>query len=139
MLDLDFKVLKYMYRSGKPKKIGKLSKLLNIPHSTLGSCVKRLEKEGYVKYERYKPAILSESGKDIATELIRHAQLMEVLLYEELGLSVKEAHEESEKFNLLLSCNLINKICEKYGHPKTCPCGEKILNSTGCYCEKNLD
>ena len=68
--------------------------------------------------------------------MIRHAKLMEILLTEELDLNVKEAHEESEKFNLLLSCNIINRICEKYNHPSKCPCGEVILNSSGCHCEE---
>ena len=136
MLDLDYKVLKILYRSSKPLKVGELSKLLELPHSTVGTCIKRLEKGNYVIYKRYQPVILSESGIDLAIELIRHAKLMEILLIEELDLNVKEAHEESEKFNLLLSCNIINRICEKYNHPNKSPCGEVILNSSDCYCEE---
>ncbi|TFG01634.1 MAG: metal-dependent transcriptional regulator [Promethearchaeota archaeon] len=135
MLDLDYKVLKLLYRSEKPLKVGELSMDLDIPHSTTGSCVKRLEQEGYVIYKRYRPVTLSQKGVDLAIELIRHGQLMEILLYNELGLSIEKAHEEAEKFNLLLSCEIVNKICEKYGHPKKCPCGELILDSSSCYCE----
>ncbi len=136
MLDLDYKVLKILYRSSNPLKIGELSKLLELPHSTVGTCIKRLEKGNYVIYKRYKVVILSESGIDLAIELIRHARLMEILLFEALDLNVKEAHEQSEKLNLLLSCNIINRICEKYNHPNKSPCGELILNSSGCYCEE---
>ena len=136
MLDLDYKVLKILYRSSKPLKVGDISKLLEIPHSTVGTCIKRLEKGNYVIYKRYQPVVLSERGMDLAIELIRHAKLMEILLTEELYLNVKEAHEESEKFNLLLSCNIINRICEKYNHPNKSPCGEVILNSSDCYCEE---
>jgi len=136
MLDIDCKTLKKLYRSETPWKIGKLAKKLKIAHSTLGSCIKRLEKEGYVKYDRYRDVELTENGKDLANELIRHAQLLEVLLYNGLGLSAEEAHEESEKFHLLFSCNTINKICEKFDHPTYSPCGEKILNSQGCFCQE---
>jgi DtxR family Mn-dependent transcriptional regulator len=138
MLDIDYKILKILYRSSKFLKVGQLARNLNLPHSTVGSCVKRLENEKLVIYERYKPVILSKKGIDLAKELIRHAQLLELLLFKELNLRAEEAHEESEKFNLLFSCNTINKICEKYGHPKECPCGENILNSNNCFCE-NLE
>jgi len=114
LLDLDYRVLKILYRSSNPLKVGELSKLLELPHSTVGTCIKRLEKDKYVIYKRYQPVILSETGVDLAIELIRHAKLLEILLIETLGLNVKEAHEESEKFNLLLSCNIINRILYIY-------------------------
>jgi len=136
LLDLDYKVLKILYRSSKPVKVGELSKLLELPHSTVGTCIKRLEKGNYVIYKRYQPVNLSEKGINLAIELIRHAKLMEILLIEELDINIEEAHEESEKFNLILSCNIINRICEKYNHPNKSPCGEVILNSNDCYCEE---
>lgn len=135
MLDLDYKVLKIVYRSIKPIKVGEISNELNLAHSTVGSSVKRLEKDGHVIYERYRPVILSKKGEDLAIELIRHSRLLECLLVNELGLANKIAHEESEKFNLLLSCETVNKICEKYDHPEQCPCGESILNSETCFCD----
>ena len=136
MLDLDYKVVKFLFKADKPLKVGEIANNLKLPHSTLGSCIKRLEDEKYVKYDRYKPVYLSEKGKDLAIELIRHTQLLEVLLYEALGLSIEVAHSESEKFNLLFSCETINKICEKYNHPKICPCGEVILSTPECSCEE---
>ncbi len=136
MLDLDCKVLKLLHRSPVPLKVGDIAIALDIPHSTIGSCVKRLEHEKYVEYDRYNVVKLTDSGKNLAIELIRHSQLMEVLLYYELGLSAEIAHDESEKLNLLFSCGIINKICEKYNHPEKCPCGDEILSSGTCYCEK---
>ena len=136
MLDLDCKVLKLLHRSQEPLKVGDIAKALDIPHSTTGSCIKRLEYEKHVEYDRYNVVKLTDSGKSLAIELIRHSQLMEVLLYHELGLTVELAHDESEKLNLLFSCEVINKICEKYNHPSKCPCGHDILSSGTCYCEK---
>ncbi len=137
MSDTDYKVLKLLHRSKEPLMVGDIAKNLSVPHSTIGSCVKRLELEGNVNYERYKPVVLLDKGKHLAMELMRHTQLLEVLLYNTLGLSKEEARIESEKINLLFSCNIINKICEKYGHPEESPCGEAILNSNNCSCEKH--
>lgn len=137
MLDLDYNVLKVLYYK-KEVKVGNIARELELPHSTIGSCVKRLEENGYVIYERYKPVILSAKGRDVATELIRHARLLELLLHNELGIEPTRAHKESEKFNLLFSCDTINRICEKYSHPEECPCGEEIVNSSDCFCEKKV-
>ncbi|MHA1913636.1 MAG: metal-dependent transcriptional regulator [Promethearchaeota archaeon] len=138
MLELDYKVLKEIFRTSNPLKVGDISKILNIPHSTVGSSVKRLEENGYVIYERYKPVNLSLKGINLAIELSRHARLLELLLYNELGLDPLAAHKESEKLNLLLSCNTINKICTKYEHPRECPCGVKIIDSSDCFCERTI-
>ena len=116
-------------------KVGQIASLMEKPHSTIGSCIKKLQKQGYIEYKRYSDVKLSIKGKNLGNELERHARLLEVLLFNALDISPQEAHEESKKFNLLLSCSVVNKICEKYRHPKFCPCGEEIKNSSNCCCE----
>ena len=134
MIDIDFTVVKTLFKFPKGLKIGEINDILSIPHSTLGSCIKRLKYQEYVKYEPYHEVYLTPNGNELAKELNRHSRLLEVLLYNELDLSPEVAHMESEKFSLLFSCETINKICEKYGHPVACPCGEEILSSTDCTC-----
>lgn len=142
MLDIDYQILKIIYRTNEKARLKhiqeeiKKTKDIIIPSSTINSCIERLEKKELVDWVRYSPFKLTEKGLDLAKELIRHAQLLEILLYNELNLSAEEAHVESEKFNLSFSCNTINKICEKYKHPLECPCGDTILSSNNCYCEK---
>lgn len=135
MIDLDYKVLKFLYNHKMPIKISQMARKLNIKHSTLGSCVKRLKANGYINYEPFYEVNLINKGIDVARELLRHERLLELLFFNELGMTAEEAHEESTKLNLLLSCDTINKICEKYGHPKKCPCGDDIINSKNCACE----
>ena len=138
MQDLDYIVVKLLYRQSTPLKIGKIAKELRVPHSTLGSCITRLKRKEIVNYEAYHEVELTSKGRDLAIELIRHARLIETLLHYELGVKPELAHRESEKLNLLFSCETINKICKKYGHPKKCPCGEEILSSSHCICETEM-
>ena len=136
MTELDFTVLKLLFRATENLTVRSIASSLNIPHSTTGSSIKRMEKEGYINYERRSNVELTEKGIDMAKELLRHSQLIELLLHKSLDLPIEKAHEESEKVNFLFSCETINKICEKYSHPRKCPCGESIPNSNACYCEK---
>lgn len=131
---MDFQVIKHLME--KPKKVSEIAKQLEIPHSTIGSCIKRLEEKEIVSYNRYKNVKLTKKGRELGNELMRHSQLFELLLVKELDLTPKEARIEADKFNLLLSCKTIDKICSKYGHPKTCPCGIEILESKNCLCKK---
>lgn len=135
MLDIDYKILRYLNKD-KKQKVGGIARSLKLAHSTVGSSVKRLEEEDLVLYKRYQLVELTKRGKNLAVELARHTHLLELLLYNELGLTIEQAHHESEKFNLLFSCNTINKICEKYNHPKVCPCGVKINSTPNCFCEQ---
>ena len=135
MIDLDYKVLKFLYNNKMPLKVSQMARKLNIKHSTMGSCVKRLKANRYVNYEPFYDVNLTNKGIEVARELLRHERLLELLFFNELGMTPEEAHGESAKLNLLLSCNTINKICEKYGHPKKCPCGDDIINSKNCACE----
>jgi len=136
MTELDFKILKLLYRTTEHLTVRSIASFLSIPHTTTGSSIKRIEKEGYINYERRGLVNLTEKGIELAKELIRHSQLIELLLHKSLDLPIEKAHEESEKVNFLFSCEVINKICEKYRHPSECPCGELIPNSNSCYCEK---
>ncbi len=138
MQDLEYTVIKLLYRKKVPLKVGKLAKELSIPHSTLGSCIARLKTKGLVAYEAYREVELTSKGKDLAIELFRHARLLEIFLHKELGVKPELAHSESENLNLLFSCETINRICKKYKHPKKCPCGEVILSSSRCVCESEM-
>ena len=136
MSELDFKILKHLYRTEKELTVRSIANTINIPHTTTGSSIKRLEGDGFLTYERRGNVYLTEKGIDMAKELVRHSQLIELLLHKSLDLPIEKAHEESEKVNFLFSCETINKICEKYSHPSECPCGESIPNSSVCFCEK---
>ena len=140
MLDIDYQILKIIFRNDEKvrlKKIQseiKLIKGIKIALSTINSCLERLEKADFINWIRYSHVELTQKGINLAKELLRPTRLLELLLYNELELSVDKAREESEKLNLILSCETINRICEKYNHPNYCPCGKEIPNSESCYC-----
>ena len=140
MLDIDYQILKIIFRNNENVRLKRIqteikeNRGVKIPLSTINSCLERLEKAELIKWVRYSHVELTLKGVNLAKELLRHAQLLELLLFNELDLSIDKAHAESEKLNLMLSCETINRICEKYNHPNYCPCGNEIPNSDSCYC-----
>ncbi|MFW9875012.1 MAG: hypothetical protein ACFFG0_18040 [Candidatus Thorarchaeota archaeon] len=62
MLDLDFRVIKFLFKSQKSMKIGEIRKEFDLPHSTLGSCIKRLKNRNFVDYEPYHEVNLTKNG-----------------------------------------------------------------------------
>lgn len=106
----------------------------NLRSSSVNSALERLEKKGYVKWERYGLVELTDFGKKEAIALTRHHRLLEVLLVKELGLSKEQAHKEADSIFPPLTCDTINLICQKYEHPNKCPCGHIIEHSDNCGC-----
>src|ERR1700686_3958035 len=65
--------------------------------------VKRLAELGLVTYGRYRGARLTEKGRRVALEVIRHHRLLELFLVEELGMSWDQVHAEAEALEHVLS------------------------------------
>jgi len=143
MISLDDKILIILHENNAKAKVKHIKLKLDeqdyndIRYSTIDSAISRLSNKKYVIWEKYKPIKLTQAGLNRALEIKRHTHLLSMLLYNELKLSLTEAYEESKKMATLLSCKTINRICEKYDHPKNCHCGERILYSPTCFCDKD--
>ena len=135
--ETDKEVLNFLLEWIRPIRIGDLRSILNKPHSTVNSIVKRLKENELVTWKRYGTVELTQKGRGIASHHNRHHRILELFLVETLALTAKEAHNESELISANLTCNLVNKIGEylinKHGTlPKNCPCGEPIPETELC-------
>src|SRR5699024_11025763 len=74
----------------------------------------------------YKGATLTESGKKIALEVIRHHRLLELYLLEVMGYSWDEVHDEAEKLEHHISEQFEDKIAELLNDPTHDPHGDPI-------------
>ena len=135
--ETDKEVLQFLLEWIRPIRIGDLKKQLDKPHSTVNSIIKRLKDNDLVSWMRYGPVELTQKGRRVASHFSRHHRILELFLVDTLGLTVEEAHIESEIMSVNLTCNLVTKIGEyltkKYGAiPKNCPCGEPIPEDNFC-------
>ncbi len=125
---LENKILNYLEKINSPISVGVLSKALNIKHSTVNSAVKRLVEKRFVRWEPYRSVELVTAGKKEAQHFKLHEHLVAHFLMNTLNLSEEFAHEEARKIANVISCDLIERICEVYSHPNQCLCGEILPN-----------
>lgn len=99
--------------------------------ATVTGMLKKLAGKGWVAYEPYRGVTLTESGRNIAVEVIRHHRLLETYLFKELEVPWERAHEEAERLEHALSEYLEERIDEVLGHPTVNPYGAPIPTLAG--------
>lgn len=116
---------------GKGVSTSNLAKKMEVANASVTNMVKRLSNLGLVSYESYYGVNLTESGKKIALEIIRHHRLLELYLAEMLGYSWDQVHDEAEKLEHHISEQFEDKISELLNNPKFDPHGDPIPTKEG--------
>ena len=88
--------------------------------------LRKLSSLGLVEHERYRGARLTDEGRRVALEVIRHHRLLEAFLVEYLGMTWDEVHAEAEVLEHALSEQLEELIARKLGDPTVDPHGDPI-------------
>lgn len=116
---------------GKGVPTSELAREMGVANASVTNMVKRLSDLGMVTYQSYYGSRLTESGRKIALEMIRHHRLLELYLAEMLGYSWDEVHEEAEKLEHHISEQFEDKIAELLNNPKFDPHGDPIPTKDG--------
>ena len=86
-----------------------ISKLLHVKSATVTSMLKKLHDNKLVIYEKYRGAILSKDGNELAKLIVtKHKILVEFL--ELVTTNKLEAHTNAEKIEHYLEYSAVNKI-----------------------------
>ena len=123
---------------GKGVPTSKLAAEMGVANASVTNMVKRLSDLGMVTYESYYGSKLTESGRKIALEMIRHHRLLELYLAEMLGYSWDQVHDEAEKLEHHISEQFEDKISELLNDPKFDPHGDPIPTKDGLMPELGL-
>ncbi len=94
--------------------------------ATVTGMLKKLAHRQWVAYEPYHGIRLTDAGRAIALEVIRHHRLLETYLAEAMGIPWDRVHEEAERLEHVLSDYLEQRIDELLGHPAYDPHGQPI-------------
>ena len=99
---------------------------MGVAPSSVTSMLKKLFVLGLAEHSPYRGVELSEDGKKIALEVIRHHRLLEQYLAETLGVPIDAVHAEADRLEHVLSEELEARIDEQLGFPTHDPHGDPI-------------
>jgi DtxR family transcriptional regulator, Mn-dependent transcriptional regulator len=103
-----------------------IAERLGVTPASASGMVKRLGELGLVDHIPYKGVTLTEQGRRVALEVMRHHRLLELYLVESLGVPWDRVHEEAEVLEHVLSEELEELIAAKLGDPTHDPHGDPI-------------
>ena len=90
----------------------------------------RLVEQGYAELLDDRTLRLTDSGRALATSIVRRHRLAERLLVDVIGLEWEKVHREADRWEHAISADVEAKLVELLGDPATCPHGNPIPGSS---------
>jgi DtxR family Mn-dependent transcriptional regulator len=103
-----------------------LAERLGVTPGSVSAMVRKLSDLGLVEHEPYRGVRLTDKGRRVALEVLRHHRLLELFLAQELGMSWERVHAEAEVLEHVLSDELEQLIAARLGDPTVDPHGDPI-------------
>ena len=108
-----------------------LAQQMKCSPASVTNMLQKLSELKLVEYEPYQGVTLTEAGRKVALETLRHHRLIELYLAEVLGYSWDKVHAEAEQLEHVISEEFEEKIDRALGHPTTDPHGDPIPTKDG--------
>jgi len=93
---------------------------------TVSQTVARMERDGLLRVEGDRHLELTESGRNLATRVMRKHRLAECLLVNVIGLPWEDVHIEACRWEHVMSEEVERRLVALLGNPTTCPHGNPI-------------
>ena len=93
---------------------------------TVSQTVARMERDGLLHVAGDRQLALSETGRTLATRVMRKHRLAECLLVSVIKLPWEEVHIEACRWEHVISESVERRLFELLGHPDRCPHGNLI-------------
>jgi DtxR family Mn-dependent transcriptional regulator len=113
-------------RAGAAVSTNDLAERLGVTPGSVSAMLRKLADVGLLEHERYHGVRLTEQGRRVALEVLRHHRLLELFLAEELGMPWDRVHAEAEVLEHVLSEELEQLIAARLGNPLLDPHGDPI-------------
>jgi DtxR family Mn-dependent transcriptional regulator len=103
-----------------------LAERLGVTAASASGMVRKLDELGLVSHVPYKGVRLTDAGRRVALEVLRHHRLLELYLAESLEVPWDRVHAEAEILEHHISEELEEAIAAKLGNPTRDPHGDPI-------------
>lgn len=125
------KTIYMLQQEESPVSTSRIAKARGVKPGSATSMIQRLHKLNLVDYKKHYGVSLTESGEEIALEVIRHHRLVELYLIEALGFSWDEVHEEADLLEHVISEKLEERMAAALNFPQFDPHGDPIPTKEG--------
>jgi DtxR family Mn-dependent transcriptional regulator len=111
---------------GGPVTNNALAERLCVTAASASNMVKKLDGLGLVEHVPYRGVELTQAGRRVALEVLRHHRLLELYLAQSLGVPWDRVHDEAEVLEHHISEELEELIANALGNPTRDPHGDPI-------------
>jgi DtxR family transcriptional regulator, iron-dependent repressor len=108
----------------------RLVERLGFSAAAVSEQVNRLVEQGYAQLLDDRTLRLTDTGRALATSIVRRHRLAERLLVDVIGLEWEKVHREADRWEHAISADVEAKLVELLGDPATCPHGNPIPGSS---------
>lgn len=109
-----------------PLPLSSLQDYFGFSRVSIHEMTQRLEEQGFITYQPYRGACLTEKGEDIAVALLRRHRLWERFLTDMLGIAWDEAHQIAGQLEHAAPEVVTERLASLMGDPEACPHGAPI-------------
>ena len=107
-------------------KTSAIARCMKIAPASVTEALQTLADKGFVHYEPYRGAYLTELGREMARKVKRRHRLLEVFLSDVLHINGENVHDEACKMEHTLSDETECALCKMLNAPSRCPHGSLI-------------
>jgi DtxR family Mn-dependent transcriptional regulator len=93
---------------------------------TVSETVARMERDGLLRVAGGRQLALTETGRALATRVVRKHRLAECLLFSVFDLPLAEVEIEADRWEHVISESVERRLVGLLGHPDRCPHGNPI-------------
>lgn len=123
-------IFRFCNKEGKIK-TAQIAAQLGISNAAVTDMMKKLSRDGYVEYEKYKDIKLTKLGESFAKDVVRRHRIWELFLNRIVKLPWDKVHDEAENLEHSSSDELINRLEEMLDFPEFDPHGDPIPDKNG--------
>ncbi|WP_321506504.1 metal-dependent transcriptional regulator [uncultured Methanoregula sp.] len=127
-------------------KTSAIAKCLKVTPASVTEALQVLSEKGFVNYEPYKGATLTDLGREMARKVKRRHRLLEVFLTDVLHINRENVHDEACKMEHTLSDETECALCKLLKAPARCPhgslieaCNLQVESCSSCLAGKGSD
>ncbi len=131
------KALYFLHQKNAAISLSDLGEELQVSKPTANDMVKKLQAEGIVISERYKPIRITEKGQQRAAKIIRKHRLAEMFLVQLMKFGWEEVHDIAEELEHINEEKFFDRMDELLGFPMADPHGSPIPDRNGNFHRPN--